>query len=141
MDVSVCLPALLRTKVIHGTIRVSPDDDKSSLLKYCVHCIIAFSCSPENLLIMLVQLSLISGLISAVKRELTAGLQRLVGSACSNVSNNCVNSELKSALVGGRFIHAAAIMVALLQREEEGRQTDEDGGQKGSFSFGQCRCV
>lgn len=28
-------------------------------------------------------------------------------------------------------------MVALLQREEEGRQTDEDGGQNGSLSLGQ----
>lgn len=28
-------------------------------------------------------------------------------------------------------------MVALLQREEEGRQTDEDGGQKGSLNLGQ----
>lgn len=67
MDVSACLPPLLRTKVISGTVGVSTDDDKSSSLKYCVHCIIAFSCSPESLLIMLAQLGLISGLISAVK--------------------------------------------------------------------------
>lgn len=110
---------------------VSPDDD-DSLVKYCVHCIIAFSCRPENVLIMLAQLGVIRGLISAVR-----GNPLLTGSACSNVSKNRVNSEFKSALVGGRFIHAAAVMVALLQREEERRQPGEDGGQEGSVSVRQ----